>query len=111
MTKRTDLEIMVEMLCFCRTPQSKTKVTHHSSVPWKAFQKHLSMLVSKGFLQIHHSRIKYVTTQKGICAYRKVESANRSSTNVEARERALSDEEKVACVYRACNQNPEYVTS
>jgi predicted transcriptional regulator len=58
--------IMAEMLSFCREPQTKTRVMYHSNLSWKALQKHLSILESEGLLRVHHSPIKYVTTEKGL---------------------------------------------
>lgn len=66
MTRRTHLEIIAEILRFCRTPQLKTRVMYHSNLSWKLAEEYLSALESKGLLQIHHSPIKYVTTQKGL---------------------------------------------
>ena len=66
MTNRTYLGIMAEILSFCREPQTKTRVMYHSNLSWKALQKHLCILESEGLLQVHHSPIKYVTTQKGL---------------------------------------------
>jgi predicted transcriptional regulator len=65
MTKRSRFEIMAEILRFCKKPQGKTRVMHHVGLCWKNHQKYLNVLESKGFVQIHHSPILYVTTQKG----------------------------------------------
>jgi predicted transcriptional regulator len=66
MTRRTYLAIMAEILNFCRKPQCKTRVMYHSNLSWKVFQKYISMLESKELLQVHHSPMKYVTTQEGL---------------------------------------------
>ncbi|MCW4051716.1 MAG: hypothetical protein NWE78_00730, partial [Candidatus Bathyarchaeota archaeon] len=66
MTRRTRLAIVAEILRFCRKPQLKTRVMYNSNMSWKLSQEYLSALESKGLLQIHHSPIKYVTTQKGL---------------------------------------------
>ena len=66
MTRRSHLAIMAEILSFCRKPQGKTRVMYHSNLSWKVFQKYLSMLESKEFLQVHHSPMKYVTTLEGL---------------------------------------------
>ena len=66
MTRRTHLAIMAEILSFCRKPQLKTRVMYHSNLSWKLSQEYLLMLESKELLQVHHSPIKYVTTQKGL---------------------------------------------
>ncbi len=66
MKKRTELQIMVDMLNFCKQPKSKTNVMYHSNLSWKQSKKYLSELTAKKLLQVHHSPIKYATTQKGM---------------------------------------------
>jgi len=66
MVKRTSLEIMVEILSLCKQPRTKTKVMYGANLSWKSLHRHLSELQSRGFLEVHHSSTKYITTQKGL---------------------------------------------
>ena len=66
MVNRTRFDIMAEILSLCKQPQSKTKVMYKTNLSWKLLQKYLARLQSRGFLIVHHSPIKYVTTQKGL---------------------------------------------
>jgi len=66
MTKRTNLEIMAEILSFCSKPRTKTHVMYRTNMSWQMLQKYLSQLQSLGLLEVHHSPTKYVTTQKGL---------------------------------------------
>ena len=64
--KRIRLEIIAEILGLCRKPQNKTRVMHRANLSWRMVQRYLSQLQSQGFLEVQHSPIKYVTTQKGL---------------------------------------------
>jgi predicted transcriptional regulator len=66
MANRNNLEIMVEILSLCKEPQTKTRVMYGTNLSWEMLQKYLSQLQSKGLLEVHHSRAKYATTQKGL---------------------------------------------
>jgi len=66
MAKRNGFEIMAEILNFCEKPQNKTKVMYRTNLSWRMLQKYLSQLQSLEFLEVHHSSVKYVTTQKGL---------------------------------------------
>lgn len=66
MVNRARLEIMAEMLSSCKQPRLKTQVMYGTNLSWKLLQKYLSILQLRGFLRVHHSPIKYVTTQKGL---------------------------------------------
>ncbi|NIO36343.1 hypothetical protein GTO27_01425, partial [Candidatus Bathyarchaeota archaeon] len=66
MRRRTSLQIMAEILSFCRQPQAKTRVMYRTNLSWKAAQKYLSQLQSQELLEIRNSPFKYVTTQKGL---------------------------------------------
>jgi len=65
MRKRSQLEIMAEILSFCKQPQRKTRVMTHTNLAWKINQTYLNELELKGLLTVHHSKLKYLTTQKG----------------------------------------------
>ncbi len=65
MRKKTHLEIVAEILDFCRKPQYKSNIMAHSNLSWRIFKKYLSMLESNGFLQARDNPVKYATTSKG----------------------------------------------
>jgi len=64
-TIRSNIEITVEILRFCEVPQNKTRIMYNTNLSWAMLQKYLSQLQSRGFLEVHHSQIKYATTPKG----------------------------------------------
>ncbi len=64
--KRVSLEIMAEILELCKKPQPKTKVMHKTDVSYKTLQNYLSQLLSLEFLEVHHSRTTYLTTERGL---------------------------------------------
>ncbi|NIR87535.1 hypothetical protein GWO13_08265 [Candidatus Bathyarchaeota archaeon] len=63
---RDSFEIIAEILSLCKEPQTKTRVMYGTNLSYKMLQRHLSKLQSQGFLEVHHSLTKYVTTQKGL---------------------------------------------
>ncbi|MGQ9459648.1 MAG: winged helix-turn-helix domain-containing protein [Candidatus Bathyarchaeaceae archaeon] len=63
--KRTNLEIIAEILSLCDQPRTKTYVMYRTNLSWRMVQKYLSQLQSRGLLEVHHSLTKYRTTQKG----------------------------------------------
>ncbi len=62
--KRVGLEIMAEILEMCKKPQPKTRVMHKTGVSYKTLQNYLSQLLSLEFLEVHHSRTTYLTTER-----------------------------------------------
>jgi predicted transcriptional regulator len=66
MMKRSNPEITAEILSLCKQPQKKTQVMYKTNLSWEMSQRYLSQLLSKGFLEIHHSHIRYATTPKGL---------------------------------------------
>jgi predicted transcriptional regulator len=66
MRRRTDLEIVAEILGLCLKPQCKTRVMQRSNLSWKLADEYLSYLQERGLLDVHHSAIRYVTSQKGL---------------------------------------------
>jgi predicted transcriptional regulator len=66
MMKRSNSEITAEILSLCMKPQTKTQVMYKTNLSWAMLQRYLSQLLSRGFLEIHHSHIKYATTPKGL---------------------------------------------
>ena len=65
MTRRDSFEIMAQILTACREPCSRSKVTYRTYLSWGVAQAYLSELVARGLLNVHHSPITYVTSQKG----------------------------------------------
>ncbi len=66
MMKRSNPEIIAEILNLCKHPQKKTHVIYKTNLSWEMSQRYLSQLVSWGFLEIHNSHIRYATTPKGL---------------------------------------------
>jgi len=64
--KRNRLEIMAEILSLCKQPQTKTKVLYTTNLSWKMRQEYVCELQSRGFLEVHPSLTRYVTTRKGL---------------------------------------------
>ena len=66
MKRRNETEIMAEILSLCRHPQKKTRIMYQTNLSWKVAQEYLERLLSRELLQVHHSEIRYATTQKGL---------------------------------------------
>jgi predicted transcriptional regulator len=66
MRRRSGLEIVAQMLIFCKEPQIKTRVMYGLNLSWGMVEKYLSLLQSSALLEVHHSPTKYLTTQKGL---------------------------------------------
>ena len=65
MRRRSQYEIMAEILSFCKKPQRKTRVMYHTNLSWKINETRLDELELNGLLTVHQSKLKYLTTQKG----------------------------------------------
>jgi predicted transcriptional regulator len=66
MAKRSNLEIMAEILSLCKKPQTKTRVMYGTNLSWQMLEKYLSQLQSLRLLEVHHSLTRYATTEKGL---------------------------------------------
>ena len=66
MKRRTNLEIVVEILSLCMRPQTRTRVMGCTNLSWKVTQKYLSRLKQLELLNVHHSSISFVTSRKGL---------------------------------------------
>lgn len=66
MRRRNRTEIMAEILSLCRHPQKKTRIMYQTNLSWKLAHEYLATLISRELLQVHHSEIRYATTQKGL---------------------------------------------
>ncbi len=64
--KRVGLEIMAEILELCKKPQPKTRVMYKTDLSYKTLQNYLSQLLLLKFLEVHHSRTTYQTTERGL---------------------------------------------
>lgn len=63
---RSSMQIMVEILRACEVPQNKTRIMYRTNLSWEMLQKYLSQMQAQGLLEVHHSQIRYATTEKGV---------------------------------------------
>jgi predicted transcriptional regulator len=66
MRRRNGAEITAEILSLCRHPQKKTRIMYQANLSWKLVHEYLETLISRELLQVHHSEVRYATTQKGL---------------------------------------------
>lgn len=64
-SNRTSLQIYAEILAMCRKPQPKTRVMLKTNLSYKTFKKYLNKMLRLNLIEVHHSREKYLTTEKG----------------------------------------------
>jgi predicted transcriptional regulator len=64
-SKRDRLQIFAEILELCRKPQVKTQVMHKANLSYTILQDCLMQLQKRKLLEVHHSKTKYLTTEKG----------------------------------------------
>ena len=64
--RRPKVQIIAEILDFCKKPRYKTNVMEEINLSWGLLQKYLSYLESLGFLKIQQNSRKLVTTQEGL---------------------------------------------
>lgn len=76
MSRRTNFEIMAEIIEFCRQPQSRTRIMYAMNLSFTAMRNYISALQSMAFIEVHHSKPKYQTTQKGIMFLKKWKEMN-----------------------------------
>jgi predicted transcriptional regulator len=62
-SKRGKLQIFAEILELCRKPQVKTRVMYKANLSYKSLQDCLMQLQKKK-LKVHHSKEKYVISEK-----------------------------------------------
>jgi len=65
-SRRDRLQIFAEILDLCRKPQTKTRVMYETNLSYAMLQDCLMKLQNKGLLEVHHSKTKYATTEKGL---------------------------------------------
>ena len=76
MSRRTNFEIMAEIIEFCQQPRSRTRIMYAVNLSFTAMRNYISVLQSMSFLEVHHSKPRYQTTQKGIMFLRKWKEMN-----------------------------------
>ena len=64
-TKRTNIEMIAEILSLCRKPTAKTRIMYKTNMSYAAIQKFLTQLQKFGLLRLEDEAKKYVTTEKG----------------------------------------------
>ena len=64
-SKRTSLQIQSDMLTLCRKPQPKTRIMLKTNLSYKTCKKYLNRMVRLKLIEVHHSREKFLTTEKG----------------------------------------------
>jgi predicted transcriptional regulator len=63
-SKRGKLQIFAEILELCRKPQVKTRVMYKANLSYKSLQDCLMQLQKKKLFEVHHSKEKYVISEK-----------------------------------------------
>jgi predicted transcriptional regulator len=64
-SRRARLQIFAEILELCRKPQVKTQVMHKANLSYTLLQDYLMQLQKQKLLEVHQSKKKYLTTEKG----------------------------------------------
>ena len=62
--RRSQFEIMAEILSLCKQPQTRTRVSMETSLSWKTSDRYLSYLLEQKFLETDSS-VEYVTAERG----------------------------------------------
>jgi len=62
-SRRTNLQIYAEILNLCSKPQTKTRITQKTNLPYSTVKKYLKKV--QKLIEIHHSQEKYSTPLKG----------------------------------------------
>lgn len=57
---------MAEIVEQSRQPITKTQILHRTNLTWTMDSEYISLLLSRGLLEIHRSKTKYAATQKGL---------------------------------------------
>ena len=63
-TRRNYLQILSDILEFCKTPQSKTRIMHMTNTNFKQLEKYLLQLQTSGLVEKRRG-IEFSTTNKG----------------------------------------------
>ena len=65
-SRRTQYEIYWDILIYCKTPKTFTKIIHKCNLNSKIAQEHLDFLLGKKYLSINeeNSRTSYETSEK-----------------------------------------------
>jgi predicted transcriptional regulator len=63
-TRRNYLQILSDILEFCKTPQSKTRILHVTNTNFKQLERYLLQLQTSGLVEKRQG-IEFSTTKKG----------------------------------------------
>ncbi len=74
--RRTNFEIMAEIIEFCRQPRSRTRIMYAMNLSFTAMRAYVAELQAMNFIEIHHSSPKYQTTERGIMFLKKWKEMN-----------------------------------
>jgi len=78
MTNRGRIEIIANILAFCRQPRLKTQIMYNTNITFRQFETYFNLLSSQGLLA-QKSR-QYVTTMRG---HRFVDAFNQLESTLE----------------------------
>jgi predicted transcriptional regulator len=65
-SRRSHRQIFAEILDLCKKPRVKTHIMYRANLSYRSLQHYLMHLQKYGFLEVHHSKEKYSTTEKGL---------------------------------------------
>ena len=65
-TKRTQVELLEEILAICRKPTAKTRIMYRTNMSHSGVQKFIKQLQKLELLRFDGHAAKYVTTEKGL---------------------------------------------
>jgi len=71
MAKRSQFEILAEVLELCRKPTTKTRIMYKINMSYSVMQKFIEHLQKLELLKLANDAKKYVTTEKGLEFVRK----------------------------------------
>ena len=64
--RRTNIEMIAEILMLCRKPTAKTQIMYKTNMSYAAIQKFLKQLQKFGLLSFDDGAEKYNATEKGL---------------------------------------------
>jgi predicted transcriptional regulator len=65
-SRRDPSQIIAEILDLCLKPQTKTRIMCKINLSYRQLQTYLHKMQKTSLLKSHHSRQKYITTEKGL---------------------------------------------
>jgi predicted transcriptional regulator len=66
MAKRSQFEILAEVLELCRKPTTRTRIMYNTNMSYSGMQKFMKHLQKLELLKLADDAKKYVTTEKGL---------------------------------------------